>query len=88
MKVTPNLHFRGDCKEALKLYEKAFDGKLTLLMHYRDAHPSDYSTANLSEKEKDFVYHALITIGNQRFIFSDSEHEIPQGLNPNLKPAG
>lgn len=39
MKVTPNFHFDGDCNEALKLYEKAFNGKITVLLFYRDANP-------------------------------------------------
>lgn len=81
MIVIPNFHFKGDCEEALKLYEKAFDSKVTMLMHYNDAHQSDFSSAHLSDEEKNYVYHAEMMIGNQRFMFSDSMNEIPQGQN-------
>jgi PhnB protein len=51
MKITPNYHFNGNCEEALKLYEKAFNGKLLMLMHYCDANPKDMHIDNLSDKE-------------------------------------
>ncbi len=81
MIVTPNLHFQGNCQDALKVYEKAFAGKLTVLLHYSDANPSDFSTVHLSDKEKNFIYHAEMIIGDQRFMFSDAMDEIPQGQN-------
>ncbi|WMM26527.1 hypothetical protein RBU61_07595 [Tissierella sp. MB52-C2] len=39
MIVTPNYHFNGNCEEALKLYQKAFNCSLIILMHYKDANP-------------------------------------------------
>jgi len=81
MLITPNFHFNGDCAEALELYQRAFGGELTLLMHYRDADPADMSTEHMSDKEKSFVYHAEMIIGNQRFVFSDALQEIPKGQN-------
>lgn len=81
MIITPNLHFQGECKEALKLYEKAFKGEITILLHYSDADPADFSIGQLSVEEKEYVYHAEMIIGSQRFIFSDSLQEISQGQN-------
>lgn len=81
MIITPNLHFHGECKEALKLYEKAFNGKLTMLFHYFDANPDDFLIEQLSDKEKEYIYHAEMMIGNQRFFFSDSINEISKGQN-------
>lgn len=52
MIITLNFYFRGGWREALKLYEKAFIGKLTMCLHYSDANPSDISIAQLSDKEK------------------------------------
>jgi PhnB protein len=80
MRITPNFHFNGECKQALKLYEKAFNAKITLLLYCSDADPSDLSV-ELSDKEKGYVYHAEMMIGNQRFFFSDSLREIPNGKN-------
>ncbi|WP_105615312.1 VOC family protein [Vallitalea okinawensis] len=79
MIITPNLHFNGVCKKALALYETAFDGKITQLFQYSDADPSDYNIDQLTESEKEQVYHAEMMIGNQRFFFSDSFDSVPYG---------
>ncbi|WP_058303110.1 VOC family protein [Gorillibacterium timonense] len=81
MIVTPNYHFDGQCKEALRLYEQAFQGKITVLIPYRDASPNDISMEDLTEEEKDYVYHAEMRIGNQRFMFSDDRAAVPKGRN-------
>ncbi|WP_199624795.1 VOC family protein [Paenibacillus alkalitolerans] len=81
MIVTPNYHFNGDCKEAIELYQRAFDGKLIMIMYYRDADPEDTSIESLSDEEKNYVYHAEMMIGTQRFMFSDHINEIPKGQN-------
>lgn len=83
MMVTPNFHFNGECEQALKLYEKVFNGKITELLYCKDADPSDLSIS-LSEKEKEYVYHAEMIIGNQRLFFSDSIDQIPFGTNLSL----
>lgn len=80
MIIVPNFHFNGECEQALKLYEKVFNGQITILMHYCDADPADLSF-ELSEKEKSYVYHAEMIIANQRFVFSDFLGEIPFGRN-------
>ncbi|OZV11706.1 hypothetical protein CIW83_13730 [Tissierella sp. P1] len=79
MIVTPNYHFNGNCEEALKLYQKAFNGNLIMLMHYKDANPRDICIEDLSDREKNYVYHAEMVIGTQRFMFSDDTDEIPKG---------
>jgi PhnB protein len=80
MIITPNLQFNGACKNALMLYEKAFKNNVTMLMHYSDADDSDLKR-ELSEREKEYIYHAELYIGEQRFFFSDSLDEIPFGRN-------
>ncbi len=84
MIITPNFHFNGECKEALKLYGKAFKGKLTMCLHYCDADPTDISIDQLSDEEKKYVYHAEMMIGKQRFFFSDHIDEIPKGQNVSI----
>ncbi len=81
MQVTPNYHFNGNCQKALKLYEEAFQAKMTMMMYYKDADPSDFSLEGLPEKAKNYVYHAEMMIGNQRFMFSDEFEEIQKGQN-------
>ncbi|HWQ29771.1 MAG TPA: VOC family protein [Negativicutes bacterium] len=81
MVITPNYHFNGKCEQALKLYEKAFNGRITELLHYCDANPDDMDIAQLSDRVKEYVYHAEMIIGGQRFFFSDSLESIPFGRN-------
>lgn len=83
MIITPNFHFNGECEQALRLYEMVFDGRVTELMHYSDADPCDLF-AELSDKEKGYVYHAEMVIGNQKFFFSDSLIEIEFGKNVSI----
>jgi PhnB protein len=81
MFVTPNYHFNGNCAEALQLYKKAFSGIITVLLSNCDANPSDMPTEHMTDREKSLVYHAEMTIGQQRFMFSDVLDAIPQGQN-------
>lgn len=84
MIITPNIRFNGECKDALNLYEKAFNGKVTLLFHFCDADPSDMCIENLSDTEKMYVYHSEMIIGNQRFFFSDDLKESRRGQNVSM----
>ncbi|KUO69325.1 MAG: hypothetical protein APF77_16160 [Clostridia bacterium BRH_c25] len=80
MIITPNFQYNGECKKALMLYEKAFKCKVTMLIYYSDADPSDLER-ELTEKEKEYVYHAEMFIGNQRFFFSDLLEGVTFGSN-------
>ena len=42
MKITPTLNFGGQCREAIHLYEQAFNGQITCLITYRDANDPAY----------------------------------------------
>ncbi len=32
MQITPTINFGGNCREAIQLYEKAFEGKIIFIM--------------------------------------------------------
>lgn len=66
--VTPNLHFQGDCKQAIKLYEMAFGAKIKVLLCNLDANQQDSQS---DQGDNDLVYHAEIIIGNQRIMMTD-----------------
>lgn len=70
MNIVPTLNFGGKCKDALHMYEKAFNGKINCLITYRQANDPDYMPL-LKEDQKDYVYHAELQIENQRIIMSD-----------------
>ena len=70
MKIVPTLNFGGKCREAIQMYEKAFSGKITQLLTYREANDPAYMPL-LSEKQKDYIYHSELVLGDQRIIMSD-----------------
>jgi len=70
MQITPTLNFGGNCRDAIQMYEKAFKGKITCLVSYREANDPAYMPL-LNENQKDFIYHAELMLGNQRIIMSD-----------------
>lgn len=84
MKITPNFHFKGQCNEALKLYTKAFNGEITVLLYYKDADERDFCVEQLSDKQKNYVYHSEMVIGEQRFMFSDSLEQFKQGQSVSI----
>lgn len=80
IKITPNFHFRGECKQALELYKKAFDAKIKILLCNSDANSQDKGIEG--EYQNDIVYHAEFYIGGQRLTATDS----PDDPFPNTHP--
>ncbi len=70
MKTTPVLNFNGRAGEAIAFYAKVFNTKPDFVLHYSDADPADWSQP-LTDAQKNYVYHAEMSIAGQRFMFSD-----------------
>ena len=78
-KITPFLIFGGQCNHAMELYEKAFGAKVTIKTLYSQANPKDFQCND--EAEKDFVFHAEMTIDRQRIMLcDDSEGSLGDGM--------
>ncbi|CAN5238146.1 VOC family protein [soil metagenome] len=73
------LTFNGTCEEALKHYEKAFNGSITFLQRFKE---TDYSTPETAEK----VMHAVFKGDGYTFMASDGmgEHAPKNGNNISL----
>lgn len=69
--ITPNFNFAGQCFEAIKLYQEAFNAEIGCLLRNCDATWEDFHK-DLSEEEKEYVYHAEIFIGKQRIMMCDN----------------
>lgn len=69
--ITPNFNFRGNCYEAIRLYQQAFHGEITVLIRNRDAIWED-SHNHLSAQDKELIYHAEMRIGSQRIMMCDN----------------
>ena len=65
MDIVPTLNFGGNCREALQMYEKAFNGKISCLITYGEANDPKYNPL-LKENQKEHIYHAELVLGNQR----------------------
>ena len=70
IKITPNFHFNGNCEQAIRLYEQAFDAKVDCLLRYSDARAEDYNK-KLTKTQSNYIYHSEIYIGNQRIMLAD-----------------
>lgn len=70
MNLVPTLNFGGNCREAIHMYEKAFQGKISCLITYRDADDPAYRPL-LTESQRDYIYHSELVLGSQRIIMSD-----------------
>ena len=68
--LIPCLHFCGDCKEAIALYEKAFNTKVETLISNTDySHiDSEYSPGEYPDNE---IAHAEMNIRGQKVFLSD-----------------
>lgn len=69
--ITPNFNFNGRCGEAIALYQKAFNAEISCLLRYSDAKWEDFNK-ELSDEQKEYIYHAEIYIGKQRIMMADN----------------
>lgn len=67
MKIVPTLNFGGNCREAIHMYEKAFGGKIQLLITYREADDPAYNPL-VREEQRDYIYHAELLLANREFL--------------------
>lgn len=72
MIVTPNFHFRGNCKEAIEFYKEVFDIQVKCIYENSEADPKDYIT---NHEIENLIYHAEVILGNTRLIMSDNTNK-------------
>jgi len=68
LKVSIALSFRGQCNEAIALYEKAFGATVVEKLCYGDANPADFVC---KPGEEQHVFYGEIAIGNQLISVGD-----------------
>jgi len=69
MKISPYLHFNGNCSEAIAFYEKALGGTAKI-MRYGEVPPEE--DFQVAEETKDFVMHAQMEINGEMLMFCDN----------------
>lgn len=63
------------------MYERAFGARCDICLRYSDAKAEDFS-APLSEEQRNYIYHAEITLCGQRVLASDSLDKTEAGWIP------
>jgi len=85
--IKPFIFLKGNCEEALKTYQKAFNGKITNLIKYKDL--KNKSPIPLTKENENKILVAELTIGEDSMLFSDDFNlnsvESNIALNINLK---
>ena len=69
MKASPYLIFNGNCIEAIKLYEKAFNTKANYCQ-YKDTPPSKEYPIQPGTEE--FIMHGILPIGSETIYLCDT----------------
>lgn len=82
MAMIPYINFGGECKEAVTFYAKAFGVELPQMMFYKDMPPNP--EAPFPEGAKDFVMHAMLTVGSDTIMFSDVPPGMPMSKGNNI----
>jgi len=77
MLVEPNLNFNGNCEEAMKTYEKTFNGKDLKILKYGDL--PENPDFPIDDKQKNMVIHGEMKIGETIFNFSDTPDDYAYG---------
>ncbi|MCL2406724.1 MAG: VOC family protein [Defluviitaleaceae bacterium] len=76
-KVSPFLTFSGTCGEAIALYTKALNAKITFKSHYSDTKDPKCQ----DESKKHYIYHAQLKIGkNIIMMCDDSSDKLSDGM--------
>ncbi len=70
MQIVPTLNFGGNCREAIHMYARGFQGSISCLITYGEANDPAYNPL-LKEDQKDFIYHSELILGGQRIILAD-----------------
>jgi len=79
LKLTPGLGFKGQCSQAIELYQKAFGAKLVTKIKYSEADPKDFKCI---EAEKDFIFYSEMVIGNHLIsLGDDSEGKLNESMH-------
>ena len=78
-KMNPHLHYNGTCLEALKFYEKCFDGKITFSMTWGESPAATQVSKDWGKK----ILHASLEFTGQMLTADDAppgSYSKPQGF--------
>ena len=73
IKIEPSFLFKGQCNQAIELYQKTFGAEVVVKMLFSDADPKDFQC---KDEEKDFIFHCQLKIGEQIILLADDSNGV------------
>ena len=83
MQLNPYLHFRGQCQEAFKFYEKALGGKIAAMI----THEGTPAEGHVPTEWRKKIMHARLIVGEEVLMGSDvppEHYQEPKGFSVTL----
>ena len=81
MRICPYISFTGNCEEAVRFYEKAFNVKAEI-MRYKDAPPDNGQETPAGTEN--LVMHAQFELGGEMLMFCDTPPDYPVKAGDNI----
>jgi PhnB protein len=82
MAIQAYINFRGNCREAVKFYAKAFEAPEPKIMAYGDMPPGPGPAPDPATK--DLVMHAEVEFAGSKIMFSDTPPSMPFSAGDNI----
>jgi PhnB protein len=76
MQIRPYLIFKGECQEAIKLYERAFETKVSRIMRFSDLPQDPEKPMEIPESQKNWIVMATLPFGDTILSLSDTIGEL------------
>ncbi len=74
MEIRPYIMFKGECSDAIRLYENAFDSKVSEISRFSDMPPEN--PMPIPEDKKNWVLMATLPMGDNFIRLSDTIGEL------------
>jgi PhnB protein len=81
LEIRPYLIFKGECQDAIKLYERAFDTKITDVMRFSDMPESSDNTMSIPDDKKDWIVMSKLPMGDSFIRLSDTIGELKDAVS-------
>ncbi|HML05795.1 MAG TPA: VOC family protein [Methanobacterium sp.] len=72
MQIRPYLSFKGECEEAIRLYERAFKSEVSEIMRFGDMPQDPENPMQIPDSQKNWILQAMLPFGNNFMRMSDS----------------
>lgn len=81
MEIRPYLIFKGECQDAIKLYERTFDSKITDVMRFSDMPESSDDTMSIPDDKNDWIVMSKLSMGDSFIRLSDTIGELKDAVS-------